>query len=32
MPPISRQDRIFEEFGDFLRRERGLARKSIIRH
>ena len=29
--PITSQDQIFEEFGD-LRRERGLAPKSIIRH
>lgn len=32
LPPIIPQDRIFEEFGDYLRRERGLAPKSIIRH
>jgi site-specific recombinase XerD len=31
-PPITPQDQIFEEFGDYLRRERGLAPKSIIRH
>jgi site-specific recombinase XerD len=31
-PPITPQDRIFEEFSDYLRRERGLAPKSIIRH
>jgi site-specific recombinase XerD len=30
--PITSQDQIFEEFGDYLRRERGLAPKSIIRH
>jgi site-specific recombinase XerD len=30
--PITSQDRIFEEFGDYLRRERGLAPKSIVRH
>lgn len=32
LPPMTPQDRIFEEFGDYLRRERGLAPKSIIRH
>jgi Phage integrase family len=32
LPRIPPQDRIFEEFGDYLRRERGLAPKSIIRH
>jgi site-specific recombinase XerD len=32
LPPITPQDQIFEEFGDYLRRERGLAPKSIIRH
>ncbi len=32
LPPITPQDRIFEEFSDYLRRERGLAPKSIIRH
>jgi site-specific recombinase XerD len=32
LPPITPQDRIFQEFGDYLRRERGLAPKSIIRH
>jgi site-specific recombinase XerD len=31
-PQITPQDQIFEEFGDYLRRERGLAPKSIIRH
>jgi len=31
-PPITPQDRIFEEFSDYLRRQRGLAPKSIIRH
>jgi Phage integrase, N-terminal SAM-like domain len=31
-PPITPQDQIFEEFGDYLRTERGLAPKSIIRH
>jgi len=30
--PVTPQDQIFEEFGDYLRRERGLAPKSIIRH
>jgi site-specific recombinase XerD len=32
LPPITSQDEIFEAFGDYLRRERGLAPKSIIRH
>jgi site-specific recombinase XerD len=32
LPPITSQDQIFGEFGDYLRRERGLAPKSIIRH
>jgi site-specific recombinase XerD len=32
LPPITPHDQIFEEFGDYLRRERGLAAKSIIRH
>jgi site-specific recombinase XerD len=32
LPPITPQDQIFVEFGDYLRRERGLAPKSIIRH
>jgi site-specific recombinase XerD len=32
LPPITAQDQIFEEFGDYLRRERGLAPKSVIRH
>ena len=31
-PPITPQDQIFEEFGDCLRTERGLAPTSIIRH
>ena len=31
-PPITPQDQIFAEFSDYLRRERGLAPKSIIRH
>jgi site-specific recombinase XerD len=30
--PITPQDQIFEEFGDYLRSERGLAPKSIVRH
>jgi len=30
--PITPQGQIFEEFGDYLRRERGLAPKSIVRH
>lgn len=30
--PINSQDQIFEEFGDYLRSERGLTPKSIIRH
>ncbi len=30
LPPVTPQDRIFEEFGDYLRRERGLAPKYII--
>jgi site-specific recombinase XerD len=32
VPAITPQDRIFEAFGDYLRTERGLAPKSIIRH
>ena len=32
LPPISPQDRIFGEFADYLRRERGLAPRTIIRH
>jgi site-specific recombinase XerD len=32
LPPVTPQDKIFEEFGDYLRRERGLAAKSIIRN
>jgi site-specific recombinase XerD len=32
LPPITPQDQIFEEFGNYLRSERGLAPKSIIRH
>jgi hypothetical protein len=31
LPPVTAQDRIFEEFSDHLRTERGLAPKSIIR-
>jgi site-specific recombinase XerD len=31
-PPITPLDQIFGEFGDYLRRERGLAPKSIVRH
>lgn len=30
--PTNPQDQIFEEFGDYLRSERGLTPKSIIRH
>jgi site-specific recombinase XerD len=30
--PITPQDQIFEEFGGYLRTERGLAPKSIVRH
>jgi site-specific recombinase XerD len=32
LPPITQQDQIFEEFGGYLRSERGLTPKSIIRH
>jgi hypothetical protein len=32
LPPITPQDQIFEEFGDYLRGERGLGPKSIVRH
>lgn len=32
LPPMTPQDQIFKEFDDYLRRERGLAPKSIIRH
>jgi site-specific recombinase XerD len=32
LPPISPQDQILVEFGDYLRRECGLAPKTIIRH
>ena len=31
-PPISQHDQIFAKFADYLRRERGLAPRSIIRH
>jgi site-specific recombinase XerD len=31
-PPTTPQDRICEEFGDYLRRERGLSPRSIIRY
>jgi hypothetical protein len=31
-PPITPLDQIFGEFGDYLRRERGLAPKTIVRH
>jgi hypothetical protein len=30
--PITPQDQIFREFGDYLRRERGLAPRSIVSH
>ncbi|WP_280554802.1 hypothetical protein [Halomonas sp. 25-S5] len=32
LPPITPEDQIFEKFADYLRQERGLAPKSIIRH
>jgi site-specific recombinase XerD len=32
LPPMTPQDEIFEEFGDYLQRERGLAPKSIVSH
>jgi site-specific recombinase XerD len=32
LPPLTPHDRIFKEFDDYLRTERGLAPKSIIRH
>ena len=32
LSPIAPLDQIFQEFSDYLRRERGLAPKSIIRH
>jgi hypothetical protein len=31
-PPITPLDQIFEEFGDYLGTERGLAPKTIVRH
>ena len=32
LPPLSSHDRIFKEFDAYLRTERGLAPKSIVRH
>ena len=32
LQPITPQDQIFQEFGDYLRRERGLAPRSIVSH
>jgi site-specific recombinase XerD len=32
LPPIAPEDQIFEEFSDYLRRERGLTPRSIISH
>jgi site-specific recombinase XerD len=32
LSPIAPLDQIFQEFSDYLRRERGLAPKSIVRH
>jgi site-specific recombinase XerD len=32
LPPLTQHDRIFNEFGEYLRTERGLAPRSIIRH
>ena len=32
LPPISAQDQIFAEFSDYLRRERGLAQRTIVSH
>lgn len=32
LPPVTPQEQIFQEFDDHLRRERGLAPKSIVRH
>jgi site-specific recombinase XerD len=32
LPPITPQEQIFEEFADYLHRERGLTPKSVIRH
>jgi site-specific recombinase XerD len=31
-PPIAPLDQIFEEFGEYLRKERGLTPRSIVRH
>ena len=31
-PPITPQDQIFGEFGNYLRTERGLAPRSVVRH
>jgi site-specific recombinase XerD len=32
LPPITPQDQIFEEFGNYLRTERGLAPRSVVSH
>ena len=32
LPPVTPQEQIFQEFDDYLRIERGLAPKSIVRH
>jgi site-specific recombinase XerD len=32
LPPVSPHEQIFDEFADYLRKERGLTPKSIIRH
>ena len=32
LPPITRDDQIFEGFSDYLRQEHGLAPRSIISH
>ena len=32
LSPLAPEDRIFEEFADYLRREHGLAPKTILRH
>jgi hypothetical protein len=32
LPALTPQDQVFEEFSDYLRSERGLAVKSVIRH
>lgn len=32
LPPLTPEDRIFEEFADYLRSERGLAPTTILRH